>query len=291
MRSNSVSFADEVLHARGHADALDCRAMNATARRGAQVRVFGVALEVAAPDRVPLQVDRRREQHVHPAVARFGSERGADPFDERRIPRRAERGAAREQRRRPPGPALAAHSARPVGHLERGDAEPSASRQVPQIDAREQQALLVERELGSRAPRSGRSSRHPLGSITLPTITACCYQCRTVRRHHSSKLPADPGAAVIRTERRGAVAIVTIDNPPVNALPVAGWFELADAHPRRRAAIRPTHVRDPGGRGQGLPGRRRHQGAGRRPHASRASSASTAAARRRSPRCTTARCR
>jgi enoyl-CoA hydratase len=34
---------------------------------------------------------------------------------------------------------------------------------------------------------------------------------------------------VIRTERRGAVVIVTIDNPPVNALPVAGWFELADA--------------------------------------------------------------
>jgi enoyl-CoA hydratase len=34
---------------------------------------------------------------------------------------------------------------------------------------------------------------------------------------------------MIRTERRGAVVIVTIDNPPVNALPVAGWFMLADA--------------------------------------------------------------
>jgi len=34
---------------------------------------------------------------------------------------------------------------------------------------------------------------------------------------------------MIRSERRGAVAIVTIDNPPVNALPVAGWFALADA--------------------------------------------------------------
>jgi enoyl-CoA hydratase len=34
---------------------------------------------------------------------------------------------------------------------------------------------------------------------------------------------------VIRTERRGSVVIVTIDNPPVNALPVAGWFALADA--------------------------------------------------------------
>lgn len=34
---------------------------------------------------------------------------------------------------------------------------------------------------------------------------------------------------MIRTERRGPIAIVTIANPPVNALPVAGWFALADA--------------------------------------------------------------
>src|SRR4051794_34478023 len=34
---------------------------------------------------------------------------------------------------------------------------------------------------------------------------------------------------MIRTERRDHVEIVTIDNPPVNALPVAGWFQLADA--------------------------------------------------------------
>jgi enoyl-CoA hydratase len=34
---------------------------------------------------------------------------------------------------------------------------------------------------------------------------------------------------MIRTESREHVAIVTIDNPPVNALPVAGWFDLADA--------------------------------------------------------------
>jgi len=34
--------------------------------------------------------------------------------------------------------------------------------------------------------------------------------------------------AMIRSEVRERVAIITIDNPPVNALPVAGWFELAD---------------------------------------------------------------
>jgi enoyl-CoA hydratase len=34
---------------------------------------------------------------------------------------------------------------------------------------------------------------------------------------------------MIRSETREHVTIVTIDNPPVNALPVAGWFALADA--------------------------------------------------------------
>jgi enoyl-CoA hydratase len=45
---------------------------------------------------------------------------------------------------------------------------------------------------------------------------------------------------MIRSERREHVAIVTIDNPPVNALPVAGWFDLADAI---RAAGRDRTVR------------------------------------------------
>jgi enoyl-CoA hydratase len=34
---------------------------------------------------------------------------------------------------------------------------------------------------------------------------------------------------VIRTEVRDHVAEVVIDNPPVNALPVAGWYKLADS--------------------------------------------------------------
>ena len=33
----------------------------------------------------------------------------------------------------------------------------------------------------------------------------------------------------IDTRRDGSVAVVTIDHPPVNALPVAGWFDLASA--------------------------------------------------------------
>jgi enoyl-CoA hydratase len=45
-----------------------------------------------------------------------------------------------------------------------------------------------------------------------------------------SAMAADPTIGpVIRSERRGPIAIVTIDNPPVNALPVAGWYALAGA--------------------------------------------------------------
>jgi enoyl-CoA hydratase len=37
------------------------------------------------------------------------------------------------------------------------------------------------------------------------------------------------GGTFVRSAVRGHVAEVIIDNPPVNALPVAGWFELAGA--------------------------------------------------------------
>src|SRR5262249_19826548 len=45
---------------------------------------------------------------------------------------------------------------------------------------------------------------------------------------------------MIRSETCEHVAVVTIDNPPVNALPVAGWFALADA---LKAAGRDDDVR------------------------------------------------
>jgi enoyl-CoA hydratase len=48
---------------------------------------------------------------------------------------------------------------------------------------------------------------------------------------------SDTLGAVIRSDIRDHVAEVVIDNPPVNALPVKGWFELADT-------IR-DHGRDP----------------------------------------------
>ena len=46
---------------------------------------------------------------------------------------------------------------------------------------------------------------------------------------------------MITSTMTGAVAEIVVDHPPVNALPVAGWFELADAL-RAAGADRGTRV-------------------------------------------------
>src|SRR5262249_32849060 len=62
-------------------------------------------------------------------------------------------------------------------------------------------------------------------SVTLQSRVALIRsRSRGARSEARSMLPR-----MIRTETREHVVIVTIDNPPVNALPVAGWFALADA--------------------------------------------------------------
>src|SRR5437660_9599677 len=66
-------------------------------------------------------------------------------------------------------------------------------------------------------------------------IAASSHPTPGGRIRGASSLPG-----MIRSETREHIATVTIDNPPVNALPVAGWFELADA---LRAAGRDTNVR------------------------------------------------
>src|SRR5437660_12647383 len=66
-------------------------------------------------------------------------------------------------------------------------------------------------------------------------IAASSHPTPGGRIRGASSLPG-----MIRSETREHIATVTIDNPPVNALPVAGWFELADA---LRAAGRDTDVR------------------------------------------------
>ena len=118
MRSNSESFATKCFTE--HPTPLRLHAGDVRDRdaRG-QVRILGVALEVAARERVPVDVDRRREQHVRALAPRLVADPAADLLDELGIPRRAERGAARERGRPTPRPPLAACADRAVGHLQR----------------------------------------------------------------------------------------------------------------------------------------------------------------------------
>ena len=87
---------------------------------------------------------------------------------------------------------------------------------------------------------------------------------------HAVTVPDRPSGTlglVIRSEVRDHVAEVVIDNPPVNALPVKGWFELADTIRGRTAAT--TQVRalivSANPELRGFQAGRRHQGARRRP--------------------------
>ena len=168
-----------------------------------------------------MDVDGGREQHVRAFAPRFSADALADGAYEARVPRRAERGAARERRRRAARPPLAA-PARAVGDLERGDSEARDRGRVPEVDAGDHRRLLVDGELADEL------------------IDACVHGGISHRppAHRIRARSSLPG--MIRSETREHITTVTIDNPPVNALPVAGWFQLADA---LRAAGRDTNVR------------------------------------------------
>ena len=184
MRSNSESFATKCFTEQP--TPCDCTpVMYATAMRADEVRVLGVALEVAAGERMPVDVHRRREQHVRTACGAPRSPmRCADLLDEVGIPRRAERGAARERRRRPPGPALAARADRAVGDLQRRDAEPLDRGGVPQVDAGDHRRLLVDRQLAEQLCSIRVVHRSHPRSATAGALPACADEQlrRRIRR-------------------------------------------------------------------------------------------------------------
>ena len=83
-----VVVGKEVLDARPHALFLQPRDVG-DRHPGSQERVFGIALEVPARERRPVDIDRRGEQHVGAFGFRFQAERAADLIDQIRVPRRA----------------------------------------------------------------------------------------------------------------------------------------------------------------------------------------------------------
>src|SRR5581483_11711669 len=114
--------AGEVLEAGG-----DAARLHAAHERGrdaaAEVRVLGVALEVAAADRRALDVDRRAEEHLRALALRLFAQGGANGLDQLRVPGRGEGDADREGGGGDAAARLAAGAGRAIGELEGGDAE------------------------------------------------------------------------------------------------------------------------------------------------------------------------
>ena len=134
---------DEVLHRAADTGRLhtgDVR--DGHARR--EERVLRVALEVAAGERMPVDVDGRRQQHVRALATRFPTDALSDDVHELGVPRRAERGAARERCRRASRPAFAARAGGSVGDLQRGHTEARYARGVPEVHTGGHRRLLVE---------------------------------------------------------------------------------------------------------------------------------------------------
>ena len=117
------------------------------------------------------------------------------------------------------------------------------------------------------APASTSTAAMPAPMPWLPPVTRATRPVRSTESVTGVEYQANAWLSDLRRihglshPRSGddGVRVVTMDYPPVNALPVQGWFDLAAAldeaeprpgHPRRGAARR----------GQGLQRRRRHQG-------------------------------
>ena len=109
-----------------------------------QQRVLGEGLEGASGQGRAGDAHCRPEQHVDALGARLGGQHVPQALHQGRVPRRADRHAAGQRQRAPADQAVAPHARRPVGHLERPDAEPLDRREVPEVGAGGEGALLVE---------------------------------------------------------------------------------------------------------------------------------------------------
>ena len=144
MRSNSESLATKCFTVTP--TSLDCTPRDEPDREpGGEVRVLRVALEVPARERVAMQVDRRREQHVRALGARLLAERRARPA-------RASSGSHVAPSAEPhgthsaalAGAARAAGAVRAVGHPQPGNVEAGDARRVPQVGPGDERRLLLD---------------------------------------------------------------------------------------------------------------------------------------------------
>ena len=111
---------------------------------GREQRVLGEGLEGASGERGPGDADGRPEQDVDALGPRLGGQHRAEALHQRRVPGRADGRAAGQRQRTPPDEAVAPDARRAVGHLEGPNAETLDRREVPQVGAGGEGALLIE---------------------------------------------------------------------------------------------------------------------------------------------------
>ena len=228
-------------------------AIDSAGEHGAQQRVLGEVLEVAAVARVAREVDAAGEHHVEAAAARLAADHRARRARQRRVEARAQRDARRQRGRGVARPvarvgdpeAGVAHEqrrdpeprARP-GRSPRSSARPSGMRSsrsgmnvVGAHDADEQrEALLVGHlRLGLARPRIGVGSGH--GRERRPLSSGQSPDCRGGARFLPSSGPPTPTNRGTHAHQPHRTAGHGARSP---------WRPSSAPASRRRSASRPT---------------------------------------------------
>ena len=228
MRSNSESLATKCFTV--HADALRLHAGDVRHRHARrEVRILGVALEVAARERVAVDVHRRREQRVR-LLAPAPRRRAAAPTSCTSsgfhvAPSAVPHGKFADGRARP---LLAPRAARTVGDLQRRDARALDRRAVPQVDARGQRRLLVERQLDHSSSIVVIASSLAGPRLRLPPCAR--WNNSTARSRSSPARAAGSGGRSSRGSRREGMRVVAAD------IEAGALAETAAERPRPRSS-------------------------------------------------------
>ena len=114
-----------------------------------------------------------------------------------------------------------------------------------------------EERLGDPAPDSADPAGHQNASTCI--VDAAGAGHGLVRYQASAWARRAVLPVGIEVNRHGPIAEIVVNYPPVNALPVAGWFDLADAL-ISAGSRRERSRRRAGRRGPRVQRRRRHQG-------------------------------
>ena len=129
---------------------------------GRQQRVLGEGLEGAPGQRRAHDAYRRPQHHVDALRACFGGQHCPQAPDQLGVPRRPDRRAAGQRQGTAADQAVAPDPRRPVGHLERRETQPLDGREVPQVGAGGEGALLIEGHLAEEDHHvSTKGSRRP----------------------------------------------------------------------------------------------------------------------------------